>query len=319
VIVMHRQTASFVALSLCLPLLALSACDEGRGRETDIYGQGQDDGEDEGTPDEELPEPPEELLEMFQLAGAEFDVPATILSAIANVETQWQMVRGSTEFDGQEVATGLMALRGANLSEGAALAGVSLSSASTDPIDNIRAAAALLSVMADEHGLSNRGDIGSWAPVLAEYSGIDSQEGQDAYVFDEVMPMAVGSVGIEIGDAPIEVDSGNGAATPAVEAGPDYAGSIWRPSPNHSARPGGAVGDPSMPTRASARTTSSTTPAPRSRSSFARIARLGTSRPRTTATSTRTSTAARTARVATISRSASSMPATRIRPTGTAA
>jgi hypothetical protein len=86
-----------VALSLCLPLLALSACEEGFGLDTDIYGQGQDSGQDEGTPAEELPEPPEELLEMFQLAGAEFDVPATILSAIAHVETQWQMVRGSTE------------------------------------------------------------------------------------------------------------------------------------------------------------------------------------------------------------------------------
>lgn len=243
---MHRQTGSFVALSLCLPLLALSACDEGNGRGTDIYGQGQDDGQDEGTPNEELPEPPEDLAEMFQLAGAEFDVPATILSAIAHVETQWQMVRGSTEFDGQEVATGLMALRGANLSEGAALAGVSLSSASTDPVDNIRAAAALLSAMADEHGLTNRQDLGAWAPVLAEYSGIQSQDGRDAYVLDEVMPMAVGSVGIEIGDAPILIDSGNGATTPTVEAGPDYSGSLWRPSPNHSARPGGAVGDPSM-------------------------------------------------------------------------
>jgi N-acetyl-anhydromuramyl-L-alanine amidase AmpD len=242
---MHRQIASFIAVSLCLPLLGLTACDEGNGRDIDIYGQGQDDG-DEGTPAEEIPEPPEELVEMFELAGSEFDVPPTILSAIANVETQWQMVSGSTEFDGQEVATGLMALRGTNLSEGAMLAGVSLSSASTDPIDNIRAAAALLSAMADEHGISNRDDIGSWTPVLAEYSGIASQEGRDAYVFDEVLPMAIGSIGIEVGEAPIVIDSGAGAPTPTVELGPDYSGSLWRPSPNHSARPGGAVGDPSM-------------------------------------------------------------------------
>jgi N-acetyl-anhydromuramyl-L-alanine amidase AmpD len=246
---MHRQTASFVAISLCLPLLVLSACDEGRGRDTDIYGHGQDAGQDAGQDegqDEEVPEPPEDLVEMFELAGSEFDVPPTILSAIALVETQWQMVRGSSEFDGQEVATGLMALRGSNLSEGAALAGVSLSSASTDPVDNIRAAAALLSAMADEHGISDRGDIGAWTPVLAEYSGIESQEGQDAYVFDEVLPQAIGSIGSEVGEVPIVIDSGNATATPTVEVGPDYSGSLWRPSPNHSARPGGATGDPSM-------------------------------------------------------------------------
>jgi N-acetyl-anhydromuramyl-L-alanine amidase AmpD len=250
VTVMRRQTRSIAAISLCLPLLALFGCDDGDGRRSDIYGGGADtadagDPEDEGDP-EAPPEPPEDLAEMFEVAGAEFDVPAALLESVSLIETQWQMVQGSIEFDGQEVATGLMALRGPNLAEGAALAGVSITEATSDPLANIRAGAALLSAIADEQGVEERGDLGAWAGVLAEYSGIESQEGQDAYVFDEVLPAASAGVGLEPGEAPVVIDSGNGPTHQALAAGPDYDKSVWRPSPNNSARPGGSVGDPSM-------------------------------------------------------------------------
>ena len=245
---MRRQNRSIALVSLFLPLFALSACDEGQGRRDQIYGAGPNEEADSGDESAEaLPEPPAELAEMFSAAGAEFDVPATILSAISLAETQWQMVQGSLEFDGQELATGLMALRGASLAEGAALAGVSVSQASTDEFANIRAAAALLSAMADEAGIENRGDLGAWSEVIADYSGIEGEEGRSAYVMSEVMPVAAGSVGnAPAPTGPTAVNSGNGPTNTAVEAGPDYAQSIWRASPNNSARPGGATGDPSM-------------------------------------------------------------------------
>lgn len=243
---MFRQNRSIPTITLLLPLLALSACDDGEGRPGDISGI-EDSGDTDPDDGESLPQqPPEELAEMFDAAGAEFDVPSAILRSISIVETQWQMVQGSAEFDGQAVATGLMALRGQDLAEGAELAGVSIVQASGDPLSNIRAGAALLSALADEHGVADRGDIGAWVPVLAEYSGIQSQEGIDAYVFDEVFPEATGAVGNEVVGAPLDLDSGNGAATTALAAGPNYAGSVWRPSPNNSARPAGAIGDPSM-------------------------------------------------------------------------
>src|SRR5690606_17348454 len=176
----------------------------------------------------------------------EFDVPSIILSSVARVETGWQMVQGSVEFDGQPIATGIMALRGENLQQGAALAGVSLSEASSDSLANIRAGAALMSALADELGVTHRDDLGAWAPVLAEYSGIEDQEGRDAYVTNEVLRTAAGSTGLEPASDPAQIDHGGATPNQALAAGPDYPGSVWRPSPNHSARPGGSAGTPSM-------------------------------------------------------------------------
>ncbi|MFV8754088.1 N-acetylmuramoyl-L-alanine amidase [Nannocystaceae bacterium ST9] len=203
-----------------------------------------DEGEGEGE-QQDPPEAPEGLDEMFAAAADEFDVPSNILRSVGQVETLWQMVEGSVEFDGQEPSVGMMALRGANLEEGASLAGVSVEDATNDPLANIRAAAALLSAMADELGVADRNDYQAWAPVLAEYSGIENEEARNAYVHAEVFPAVEAStpeVGDQVGrDIDVELPENH-----TVAAGPDYAGSIWRPSPNHSARPGGSAGDPSM-------------------------------------------------------------------------
>src|SRR5690606_22311102 len=126
------------------------------------------------------------------------------------------------------------------------LAGVSLSEASSDSLANIRAGAALMSALADELGVTHRDDLGAWAPVLAEYSGIEDQEGRDAYVTNEVLRTAAGSTGLEPASDPAQIDHGGATPNQALAAGPDYPGSVWRPSPNHSARPGGSAGTPSM-------------------------------------------------------------------------
>ena len=214
------------------------------GDEDNDEGSEGDGGEEDG--ESQAQQPPDQLREMFEAAAKEFEVPSAILSSVSLIETSWQMVEGSVEFEGQLAATGLMALRGSNLQDGAALAGVSVTEASSDPLANIRAGAALLSALADEHGITARTDIGAWAPVLAEYSGIADPEGQRAYVFDEVIPAAVGAIPLERPNVPVAVDHGGPAPTQALAAGPDYADSIWRPSPNYSYRPGGSGGDPSM-------------------------------------------------------------------------
>src|SRR5688572_33264331 len=78
----------------------------------------------------------------FEAASREFGVPSALLKAVAFAETRMQMVRGSEEFEGQAPAFGVMALRGDNLTRGAALAGVSVESAQSDARANIRAGAA---------------------------------------------------------------------------------------------------------------------------------------------------------------------------------
>src|SRR5207302_1922937 len=65
----------------------------------------------------------------FRAAGAEFHVPPALLAGLGWVETRWQMVEGAEEFPGRAPAFGDMALRGATLERGAALAGVSVEAA----------------------------------------------------------------------------------------------------------------------------------------------------------------------------------------------
>src|SRR5690349_7976915 len=190
---------------------------------------------------------------VFARAGQEFDVPADLLKSVGYVETRWQMVRGEQEFDGQPAASGIMALRGERLLQGARLAGVSAEAARTRPEANVRAAAALLSAYAREAGI-DRAQLAAWGPVVARYSGIASPEGQSAYVHADVY--GVLNRGVVVRDAGGQVvasiaarPSIRAAKVPAplrLAAGPDYASSIWRPSPNFNARPTGTIGQVGM-------------------------------------------------------------------------
>ncbi|HYO59197.1 N-acetylmuramoyl-L-alanine amidase, partial [Archangium sp.] len=141
---------------------------------------------------------------------------------------------------------GLMALRGAKLSEGARLAGVSEEAVRTQPEANIRAAAALLSAYANELKVA-REDLGAWAPAAAKLSGIDNTEAQAQYihqgVYDVLRKGAVaqtpaGDLAVALMPSQVQAKF----ASPSVHslaAGPDYAASIWRPSPNYNSRPAG--------------------------------------------------------------------------------
>ncbi|EAU63094.1 N-acetylmuramoyl-L-alanine amidase [Stigmatella aurantiaca] len=183
---------------------------------------------------------------LFERAAREFNVPVDLLKAISYTETRWQMVRGEEEFDGMPAAHGVMALRGAALERGAALAGVSAEAVRDDALANIRAGAALLSAHADELKVE-RADVGAWAPAVARLSGITDTGAQAEYIHKEVYSTlrsgvfaegADGQVTASIMPSQVEAKFALPMAR-ALAAGPDYAPAIWRPSPNYNARPAG--------------------------------------------------------------------------------
>lgn len=185
---------------------------------------------------------------LFARAASEFGVPASLLKAIGFVETRWQMVEGQEEFPGVAPAFGLMGLRGERLERGAALAGLDADVVRTDPEANIRAAAALLSSYADQFGI-DRGDLGAWAPVVALYSGIDSEAGRQSYVHNDVYDalrdgaVAISPKGPLATLMPIRVEPDYPATQIGIQAvAPDYPYGIWRPSPNYNNRPAGDIG-----------------------------------------------------------------------------
>lgn len=185
----------------------------------------------------------------FRGAAEEFGVPVQVLQAVGYAETQWQMIEGMSEFEGQEPAYGVMALRGEHLGLGAGLIGATLEQVKTDRRTNIRAAAAVLRSYADDIEI-DRDDLGAWAPAIAAMSDIEVEEALINYVHHDVYGLIRG--GLEIVDvagqpvaslSPEVVEADFAAPTnPTAAPGPDYAGSIWRPSPNYSSRPANASG-----------------------------------------------------------------------------
>lgn len=196
-----------------------------------------------------------QLDRIFADAGSEFGVPTALLKSIGYVETRWQMVRGESEFPGQKPAFGIMALRGERLAQGAQLAKVTEQAAQTEARANIRSAAALLDLWADEAGIA-RTDLAAWGPVVARYSGIPQLEGQASYVHSDVYAVlnegvvantTTGNVHASL--MPVKVTANFQLPTSAAAAvAPDYpvSGTVWRPSPNYNARPSGTVGQVQM-------------------------------------------------------------------------
>ncbi|RKG69585.1 N-acetylmuramoyl-L-alanine amidase [Corallococcus sp. CA054B] len=196
---------------------------------------------------------PRELDPLFAQAAQEFNVPVELLKAVSYAETRWQMVRGEAEFPGQQPAFGLMALRGEDLEQGAALAGVTAEAARTDALSNLRAGAARLSQLATDAKVE-RGDLAAWAPAVAALSGISNPEAQAEHVHRSVYAVmnegAVelnqdGSVAVSLEPVKVEAKFARPQVR-AMAAGPDYGAAVWRPSPNYNARPSGSTGDPSM-------------------------------------------------------------------------
>ncbi|MBL8615444.1 MAG: N-acetylmuramoyl-L-alanine amidase [Deltaproteobacteria bacterium] len=190
----------------------------------------------------------ESMLEVgdeFALAAELYGVPETILLAIAYEESRWEFVEGEVEFEGTEPAFGLMALRGERLSRAAALAGLPEDEVAAEREANIRAAAALLADEAERQDI-DIDDLSAWGPVVAWYSGVDEADAQADYVHNGVFRRINEGVQTEFAQIrPTEVLAD--FALPRLQTSTaERAGVIWRSSPNHSARPSGAAGTPSM-------------------------------------------------------------------------
>ncbi len=192
----------------------------------------------------------------FSDAADEFGVPVQLLQAIGHVETQWQMIAGEVEFEGREPAFGVLALRGDRLTRAAELAETTVDKVKTDRRQHLRAGAALLSSYADELGL-DRGDLGAWAPAIARLTDIPESAGDALaqYIHNDVYAtLRTGVTALDLAGAPVaHLDPVDAIPAwtdlpedPQFAQGPDYAASIWRPSPNYSSRSAGDIGKVAM-------------------------------------------------------------------------
>lgn len=244
------QRISTLATLSTLALL-VGACEGlgGRPGDEDVTG-----GIDVPDPMDPEPADPGEYLEgiegEFVRAAAEFDVPVQILKAVGYTESQWQMVAGEEEFDGQQPAFGAMALRGDFLQQGADLLGVPVDTVKTARETNIRAAAAVLRAMADVEKI-DRKDVGAWAPSIATLSGIVTKEAAISYIHHGVYGLIKnglvvtdldGNIISQIEPEPDVVPNFDPPSGPVLATNPDYAGAVFRASPNYSSRPAAPAG-----------------------------------------------------------------------------
>jgi hypothetical protein len=184
--------------------------------------------------------------DVFSQASFEYDVPVELLKALAWVESRGQMVAGHEHAEGLPPAYGMMGLRGERLYEAAEIVGAQPELAASDLTTNIRAGAALLSKLAELAGIA-RSNLAAWAPVVASYSNIELPQGQSHYVHQEVYAALRSGLTTEtLAFEPIGVEGDFPSEPEFRAAGPDYAASVWRPSPTYGSRVSGSKGGRQM-------------------------------------------------------------------------
>ncbi len=189
---------------------------------------------------------------VFDKAGREFGIPPAVLKSISFAQTRYQMVEGHEEFEGRPVSVGLMGLSSAHLERAAELTGATAEEIRTDPLQNVRAAAALLDAAAKELSV-DRSDVRNFAPAVAELMDVGDAEARRNFVNDEVfhtLRLGVGAPSEELSQSgqalSLELEGDLGTSKQALSVAPDYAKAVWRPSPNYNARPSGNIGKPGM-------------------------------------------------------------------------
>ena len=193
-------------------------------------------------PARELPAGEVSTVDPFELASETWEVPSDLLRAVAVAETGMQMVVGIEGHDERPAAYGMMALRGDRLTLAAELAGLDEEAVRFERDANVLAAAALLSTWADEAGI-DRSELAQWAPVVARFSGIEDEEAQRQYIWQGVYRNL--RFGFPLEGRPIKAYGTLPEFPEPISrsfAGPNYAGSVWRPSPNYDSRNAGAGG-----------------------------------------------------------------------------
>lgn len=185
------------------------------------------------------------LDDEFARTAADFAVPVTILQAIAWEMTTWQMIDGDVEFEGRPERAGIMGVPESEVADLASRLGVSEDTVRTDRETNLRAGAMRLTELANGLGI-DRADVAAWAPAVALYADIEGDEGRAAFVHDGVYRAVNDGVFSELGTLPASSVDADYRMPTSGGSGGDSRGAIWRPSPNNSARPSGASGDPTL-------------------------------------------------------------------------
>ncbi|MBI4820344.1 MAG: N-acetylmuramoyl-L-alanine amidase [Deltaproteobacteria bacterium] len=179
---------------------------------------------------------------VFEEAAAERNLPVDLLKAVAMIETSFHETAGEVEFDGKPGVYGVFALDAARLARAAQLLAASESAIKSDVALGVRAAAALLDVLADEHiDPSRRDDPTAWKTALKAWSGADP-ELSEVYAAD-VLGLIRRGVAVPLSDGSNLVirrradlsEVGHEATGLGAE------GAVFRASPNHSGRSTGQV------------------------------------------------------------------------------
>jgi len=155
-------------------------------------------------------------------AARRFGVPLALLRAVAQVESGRQNVLGQPEVAGQPVARGPWGLTPAQLDHAAGALRLPRSRLEREVPLQAYAAAWLLRQAAGSTAVD-----ADWAAALARFRELPTAAGRGAYVAEvlrragEPVPLAVAAV----------------ASASATTGAADYAGAVWRASPNFNARP----------------------------------------------------------------------------------
>jgi hypothetical protein len=158
---------------------------------------------------------------LFDQAASEFNVPSDLLKGIAFAETRWEHLTwppGETESpeNGMPRPFGIMSLWdnrffGHSLLDAAQLIGKTPDELKTDPLQNIRGAAALLRKLYDETPKpdgTGEGDIESWRFALRKYCGVPEPDLNARHALDVYTFMSKGyhQYGIEWDARPVNLE-----------------------------------------------------------------------------------------------------------------
>jgi N-acetyl-anhydromuramyl-L-alanine amidase AmpD len=177
------------------------------------------------------------ISDAFARASADWDVPVEVLAGVAATETNLMSVVAADEFDGRPPRHGVMGIPDGWIADAALLTGLDAAAIRTELDANVQGAAALL---ADHAGDIDRADVGAWAPAVAWWSDSTDEAVRAAYVHDEVFARI--RAGVVAEGVSVDPWSGDPDYEPSYRDGSGNAQrsyAIWRPSPNHSARPAG--------------------------------------------------------------------------------
>ena len=186
-------------------------------------------------------------------ASREFEVPTSLLRAVAYVESRWHQsipeegTEGAAEGSHQR-AYGVMGLRdddwfGHSLQTAAALTGQTPELLKLDPVANIRGAAAYLRSLRKSEGEffdwsvhSESERLVAWIPALKKYSGMPSADDVALYInaVFEILRTGADQNGIFVarasGDFPLSIFAIRPLAVSPGES--EYPGAEWDASPN---------------------------------------------------------------------------------------